>query len=135
MRGSFDQGAKPLKRRRLSAGKSKLPASLTPNMQSLNKTQQFISSLSKKASVAHPTPTTNAAVVDEITEQPHNKIQEAVVPVEDAKEEAPHVSIINNIDEDVIMQDEEEKEEVPQQEHAVVMEVNEEEDEEEEHKE
>ena len=36
------------------------------------------------------------------------------MPVEDAKEEAPHVSIIKNIDEDVIMQDEEEKEEVPQ---------------------
>jgi len=44
-------------------------------MQSLNKTQQFISSLSKKASVAHPAPTTNGAVVDEITEQPQNKNQ------------------------------------------------------------
>jgi hypothetical protein len=36
------------------------------------------------------------------------------VLVEDAKEEAPHVSIVNNIDEDVIMHDEEEKEEVLQ---------------------
>ncbi len=40
--------AKP--RRRLSAGKSKLPASLTPQMQSLNRTQQFLSTHQPAAS-------------------------------------------------------------------------------------
>lgn len=102
-------------------------------MQSLNKTQQFISGLSKKASIAQPAATSNAAVVDERTEQLQN-IQEPTI-VEDAKE--AQENILNNHDEeDVIMHDEEEKEEaVQQEEHAVVMEVNEEEDEEEEHKE
>jgi hypothetical protein len=37
-------------------------------MQSLNKTQQFISSLSKKPSVAQPVATANTVLVDEITE-------------------------------------------------------------------
>lgn len=62
MRGSFDQSANPLKRRRLSAGKSKLPASLTPQQQSLNRTQQFISSLNKKPSVAQVATTTTAVI-------------------------------------------------------------------------
>ena len=81
-------------------------------MQSLNKTQQFISSLSKKPSVAQPLATASTVLVDEITEQPQNIIREQhAVEVEDSKDAAQEI-IVNNEDEDVIMHDEEEKEEV-----------------------
>lgn len=76
MRGSFDQSAKPLQRRRLSAGKSKLPASLTPQQQSLNKTQQFISSLSKKASVAQVATAANPVPEEHNVEAHHEHVKE-----------------------------------------------------------
>ena len=82
-------------------------------MQSLNKTQQFISSLSKKPSVAQPVATANTVLVDEITEQPQNIIHEQhAVEVEDSKEAAQEVIVDHEAEEDVIMHDEEEKEEV-----------------------
>lgn len=71
--------AKP--RRRLSAGKSKLPASLTPQMQSLNRTQQILSahqqlSASKKQSLPATLelPNTQQVIEDELKEQPQNPI-------------------------------------------------------------
>jgi hypothetical protein len=79
-------------------------------MQSLNKTQQFISSLSKKPIVAQPVATASTVLVDEITEQPQNIIHEQHA-VEDSKEAAQEV-IVNQDEEDVIMHEEEEKEEV-----------------------
>ena len=70
---TFDNG-KPLQRRRLSAGKSKLPASLTPQMQSLNRTQQFLTTIhSKKASIAQ-------ATVDQ--QEPQSKQEETKAVVE-----------------------------------------------------
>jgi hypothetical protein len=81
-------------------------------MQSLNKTQQFISSLSKKSTVAQPVATANTVLVDEITEQPQNIIHgQQAVAVEDSKEAAQEF-IVNQDEEDVIMHEEEEKVEV-----------------------